>query len=62
MEQMILLETLGAFDLLCALHDHSEAGSAMLNFQSYLAALAVQTTEEANVALKKIIDSVLLQR
>ena len=62
MEQMILLETLSAFDLLCALHDYSEAGSAMLNFQSYLAALTVQTTEEANAALKKIIDSVLLQR
>jgi hypothetical protein len=33
----------------------------MLSFQSYLAALAIQITEEVNTALKKIIDSVFLQ-
>lgn len=61
LEQMILLETLRAFYLLYALHDYSEAESTMLNFQSYLTALNVQTTEEANAALKKIIDTIFLQ-
>jgi uncharacterized protein (TIGR02444 family) len=60
-EQIILLKTLNAFDLLYPSHDYNEAESTMLNFQSYLAAATVQATEDANVALTKIIGTIFLQ-